>query len=40
MIDEIYNDKILGYAAHIDKIGRLDKPDATAQNIQESAARP
>ena len=31
MIDEIYNDKILGYAAHIDKIGRLDKPDATAQ---------
>lgn len=31
MIDEIYNDKILGYAAHIDKIGRLSHPDATAQ---------
>lgn len=31
MIDEIYNDKILGYAAHIDKIGRLPHPDATAQ---------
>ena len=31
MIDEIYNDKILGFAAHIDKIGRLDAPDATAQ---------
>ena len=31
MIDEIYNDKILGYAAHIDKIVRLHHPDATAQ---------
>ena len=31
MIDEIYNDKILGYAAHIDKIGRLPHADATAQ---------
>ena len=31
MIDDIYNDKILGYAAHIEKIGRLPHPDATAQ---------
>lgn len=31
MIDDIYNDKILGYAAHIAKIGRLSHPDATAK---------
>ncbi|EJF87279.1 iron-sulfur cluster assembly scaffold protein [Bartonella rattimassiliensis] len=28
MIDNIYNDKILEYAAHISKIGRLNNPDA------------
>ncbi|WP_375659159.1 MULTISPECIES: iron-sulfur cluster assembly scaffold protein [unclassified Bartonella] len=31
MIDNIYNDKILEYAAHIDKIGRLNNPDATSR---------
>ncbi|ACS51389.1 iron-sulfur cluster assembly scaffold protein [Bartonella grahamii] len=31
MIDNIYNDKILKYAAHIDKIGRLNNPDATSR---------
>ncbi|MHC5307203.1 iron-sulfur cluster assembly scaffold protein [Bartonella sp. LJL80] len=31
MIDDIYNSKILECAAHIDKIGRLDNPDATAK---------
>lgn len=30
MIDDIYNDKILEYAAHIGKIGRLEHPDATS----------
>ncbi|WP_375622461.1 MULTISPECIES: iron-sulfur cluster assembly scaffold protein [unclassified Bartonella] len=31
MIDNIYNDKILKYAAHISKIGRLNNPDATSR---------
>ncbi|KEC55035.1 iron-sulfur cluster assembly scaffold protein [Bartonella koehlerae] len=31
MIDNIYNDKILEYAANISKIGRLNKPDATSK---------
>ncbi|WP_375634486.1 MULTISPECIES: iron-sulfur cluster assembly scaffold protein [unclassified Bartonella] len=31
MIDNIYNDKILKYAAHIGKIGRLNNPDATSR---------
>ncbi|WP_297323096.1 iron-sulfur cluster assembly scaffold protein [uncultured Bartonella sp.] len=31
MIDDIYNDIILGYAAHIAKLGRLAHPDATAR---------
>lgn len=31
MIDNIYNDKILEYAAHISKIGRLNDPDATSK---------
>ncbi|WP_332065612.1 iron-sulfur cluster assembly scaffold protein [Bartonella sp. CB189] len=31
MIDNIYNDKILEYAAHISKIGRLNHPDATSK---------
>ncbi|MBB4076919.1 NifU-like protein involved in Fe-S cluster formation [Bartonella fuyuanensis] len=31
MIDHIYNDKILEYAAHISRIGRLNKPDATSR---------
>ena len=30
MINDIYNDKILEYAAHIEKIGRLANPDASA----------
>jgi len=30
MIGEIYNNRILGYAARIDRLGRLEKPDATA----------
>lgn len=30
MIDEIYNRKILGYAADIPRLGRLAHPDATA----------
>ncbi|WP_336277002.1 iron-sulfur cluster assembly scaffold protein [Bartonella sp. CB178] len=30
MIGDIYSDKILGYAARIDKIGRLNNPDATS----------
>jgi len=30
MIDEIYNSKILGYAARIGRLGRLAQPDATA----------
>ena len=30
MIDEIYNRKILGYAADIPRLGRLPHPDATA----------
>ncbi|WP_336279206.1 iron-sulfur cluster assembly scaffold protein [Bartonella sp. CB175] len=31
MIDGIYNDKVLEYAAHISKIGRLYHPDATSK---------
>ncbi|WP_455481397.1 iron-sulfur cluster assembly scaffold protein [Bartonella sp. B12(2025)] len=31
MIDNIYSDKILKYAAHISKIGRLNDPDATSK---------
>ncbi|MET3590419.1 NifU-like protein involved in Fe-S cluster formation [Bartonella silvatica] len=31
MIDDIYNDKILEYAAHISRIGRLNNPDATSR---------
>ncbi len=30
MIDELYNEKILGYAGNISRIGRLEEPDATA----------
>jgi NifU-like protein involved in Fe-S cluster formation len=30
MIDEIYNRKILGFAADIPRLGRLENPDATA----------
>jgi NifU-like protein involved in Fe-S cluster formation len=30
MIDEIYNKKILGFAADIPRLGRLENPDATA----------
>ena len=30
MINEVYNAKILGFAGNISRIGRLDKPDATA----------
>ncbi|MCZ2328309.1 iron-sulfur cluster assembly scaffold protein [Bartonella sp. F02] len=31
MINEIYNDKILEYAASISRIGRLNDPDATSK---------
>jgi NifU-like protein involved in Fe-S cluster formation len=30
MIDDIYNAKILGFAGNIERIGRLERPDATA----------
>lgn len=30
MIDDVYNSKILGFAGNIPRIGRLDRPDATA----------
>ena len=30
MISDVYNAKILGYAGNIPRIGRLDKPDASA----------
>ncbi len=31
MIDEIYSQRILAFAANIERIGRLDAPDATAR---------
>ncbi|MEP3275817.1 MAG: iron-sulfur cluster assembly scaffold protein [Stappiaceae bacterium] len=31
MIDDIYNAKILEFAGNIPRLGRLDKPDATAR---------
>lgn len=31
MIDEIYNQRILEFAANIERIGRLEAPDATAR---------
>ncbi|WP_208434119.1 iron-sulfur cluster assembly scaffold protein [Bartonella taylorii] len=31
MIDDIYSDKILEYAAHISRIGHLNNPDATSK---------
>ena len=31
MIDDVYNTKILGFAGNIERIGRLDHPDATAK---------
>lgn len=31
MIDDVYNTKILGFAGNIPRIGRLDRPDATAK---------
>lgn len=31
MIDDVYNAKILGFAGNIERIGRLDCPDATAK---------
>ncbi|ENN93572.1 iron-sulfur cluster assembly scaffold protein [Bartonella bovis] len=31
MMDNIYSDKILEYAAHISRIGRLNNPDATSK---------
>lgn len=30
MIDDVYNAKILGFAGNIGRLGRLDRPDATA----------
>jgi len=30
MIDDVYNAKILGFAGNIERIGRLEEPDATA----------
>ncbi|MEC9344143.1 MAG: iron-sulfur cluster assembly scaffold protein [Pseudomonadota bacterium] len=31
MLDDVYNAKILDYAGNIERIGRLDAPDATAK---------
>jgi NifU-like protein involved in Fe-S cluster formation len=31
MINDVYNAKILGFAGNIERIGRLDHPDATAK---------
>ncbi|WP_455478913.1 iron-sulfur cluster assembly scaffold protein [Bartonella sp. B23] len=31
MIDKIYSEKVLKYAAHISSIGRLNNPDATSK---------
>ncbi len=31
MIDDVYNEKILGFAGNIPRIGRLDAPDASAK---------
>ena len=31
MIDDIYNTKILAFAGNIERIGRLEQPDATAK---------
>lgn len=31
MIDDVYNTKILGFAGNIQRIGRLEHPDATAR---------
>jgi len=31
MINDVYNAKILGFAGNIERIGRLDHPDATAR---------
>ncbi len=31
MLDDVYNAKILGFAGNIQRIGRLDAPDATAK---------
>jgi NifU-like protein involved in Fe-S cluster formation len=31
MIDDVYNTKILGFAGNIARIGRLEKPDASAR---------
>ncbi|GAA5104969.1 iron-sulfur cluster assembly scaffold protein [Bartonella jaculi] len=31
MIDNIYSEKILEYAAHISKVGRINNPDATSK---------
>lgn len=31
MLDDVYNTKILDYAGNIERIGRLDDPDATAK---------
>lgn len=30
MLSDLYNDKILGFAANIERVGRLDAPDASA----------
>lgn len=31
MIDDVYNAKILGFAGNIERIGRLEQPDASAK---------
>ena len=31
MLDDVYNAKILDYAGNIERLGRLDNPDATAK---------
>lgn len=35
MIDDIYNEKILGFAGNIPLVGRLPSPDATARAVSK-----
>lgn len=35
MLDDLYNSKILGYAGNISRVGKLDKPDASATAVSK-----
>ncbi|MEO0637194.1 MAG: iron-sulfur cluster assembly scaffold protein [Pseudomonadota bacterium] len=35
MLDDLYNGKILGYAANISRVGKLDQPDASATAVSK-----